>query len=180
MFIALLLCARYVELVARRRAGDAVERVARARPATAERLSAWPDRNVVESVGAASLVAGEHVLVRPGGTVPADGDVVDGRGNVEEAMLTGESQPRAKAPADAVLAGSVVRDGALVVRVTAAGEATRLAAIERLAERAANERPRIARVADRIAGWFVGTLLALAALTAACLVATSTRRARSR
>ena len=140
--------------------------MARARPATAERLPAWPDRNAIESVGAASLVAGEHVLVRPGGTVPADGDVVDGRGNVEEAILTGESRPRAKAPADPVLAGSVVRDGALVVRVTAAGEATRLAAIERLAERAANERPRIARLADRIAGWFVGTLLALAALTA--------------
>ncbi len=167
MFIALLLCARYVELVARRRAGDAVERVARARPATAERLAAWPDRNAVESVGAASLAVGEHVLVRPGGTVPADGEVVDGRGNVEEAILTGEAQPRAKTPGDAVLAGSVVRDGALVVRVSAAGETTRLAAIERLAERAANERPRIARLADRIAGWFVGTLLALAALTAA-------------
>jgi Cu2+-exporting ATPase len=140
--------------------------VARARPATAERLPAWPNRNIVESVGAASLVAGQHVLARPGGTLPADGDVVDGRANVEEAMLTGESQPRAKAPGDAVLAGSVVRDGALVVRVTAAGEATRLAAIERLAERAANVRPRIARVADRVAGWFVGALLALAALTA--------------
>jgi len=167
MFIALLLCARYVELVARRRAGDAVEAVARARPATAERLPAWPDRNETENVGAASLAAGDRVLVRPGGTVPADGDVVDGRGNVEEAILTGESQPRAKAPGDAVLAGSVVRDGALVVRVTAAGEATRLAAIERLTERAAGERPRIARVADRIAGWFVGVLLVLAAITAA-------------
>ncbi len=166
MFIALLLCARYVELVARRRAGDAVERVARARPATAERLPAWPDRNAIESVGAASLAAGEHVLVRPGGAVPADGNVVDGRGSVEEAILTGESQPRVKAPGDAMLAGSVVRDGALVMQVTAAGEATRLAAIERLAERAASERPRITRVADRIASWFVGTLLALAALTA--------------
>ncbi|MDH5246865.1 MAG: heavy metal translocating P-type ATPase, partial [Betaproteobacteria bacterium] len=166
MFIALLLCARYVELVARRRAGDAVERVARARPATAERLMAWPDNNAVESVGAASLAVGEHVLVRPGGTVPADGDVVEGQGSVEEAILTGEAQPRAKAPGNTVLAGSVVRDGALVVRVSAAGETTRLAAIERLAERAASERPRVARVADRIAGWFVGTLLVLAALTA--------------
>jgi Cu2+-exporting ATPase len=65
-----------------------------------------------------------------------------------------------------VLAGSVARDGALVVRVTAAGEATRLAAIERLVERAAGERPRVARVADRVAAWFVGTLLVLAAVTA--------------
>ena len=166
MFIALLLCARYVELVARRRAGDAVEAVARARPATAERLLAWPERQEAENVGAASLAEGDLVLVRPGASVPADGQVVDGRASVEEAILTGESRPRAKAPGAAVLAGSVVRDGALVVRVTAAGEATRLAAVERLAERAAGERPRVARVADRIAAWFVGALLVLAAITA--------------
>ncbi len=74
MFIALLLVARYVELVARRRAGDAVEAVARARPATAERLVAWPARSDVETVGAAALAAGDVVLVRPGATIPADGD----------------------------------------------------------------------------------------------------------
>jgi Cu2+-exporting ATPase len=166
MFIALLLCARYVELVARRRAGDAVESVARARPSTAERLPAWPARRDVETVGAASLAPGDFVLARAGGTLAADGEIVEGRAHVEESILTGESRPRALAPGDAVQAGSVVRDGALVVRVTAAGEATRLAAIERLAERAGAERPRIARVADRVAGWFVGALLVLAAGTA--------------
>ena len=166
MFIALLLCARYFEFVARRRAGDAIERVARARPATAERLPAWPRRQEVETVGAASLAAGDLVLVRPGSTIPADGDIVDGSAAIEEAVLTGESRPRAAATGDAVLAGSVVRDGALVVRVTASGEATRLAAVARLAERALGERPRIARVADRIAAWFVGALLVLAAATA--------------
>jgi Cu2+-exporting ATPase len=65
-----------------------------------------------------------------------------------------------------VLAGGIARDGALVVRVTAGGEDTRLAAIERLSERVAGERPRVARTADRIAGWFVGALLVLAAVTA--------------
>ncbi len=166
MFIALLLCARYVELVARRRAGDAVELVARARPAMAERLRAWPERHDVENVGAAALAEGEFVLVRAGATTPADGVVVEGRASVEEAVLTGESRPRARVPGDTVLAGSVVRDGALVVRVAATGEATRLAAIERLAERASGERPRIARMADRVAAWFVAVLLALAAITA--------------
>jgi P-type Cu2+ transporter len=165
MFIALLLLARYVELVARRRAGDAVEAVARARPATAERYVAWPARDV-ETVGAATLAAGDLVLVRPGATLPADGVVVEGRANVEEAILTGESRPQPRTADDAVLAGCVVRDGALVVRVIAAGEATRLAAVERLVERAASERPRIARVADRIAAWFVAALLVLAGLTA--------------
>ncbi len=166
MFIALLLCARYVEFVARRRAGDAVEIVARARPATAERLLAWPSQQASESIGAASLVAGDLVRVRPGAVMPADGRVVEGYGNVEEAILTGESRPHGKKPGDAVLAGSVVRDGALIVCVTAAGEATRLAGVERLTERAAGERPRVARVADRIAAWFVAVLLAFAAITA--------------
>ncbi len=166
MFIALLLLARYVELVARRRAGDAVEAVARARPATAERLVAWPARREVETVGAASLAAGDVVLVRAGGAIPADGEVVEGRGSVEEAILTGESRPRLMAPGDSVLAGCVARDGALVLRVTAAGEATRLAAVLRLVERAAGERPRVARVADRVASWFVGVLLVLAGIVA--------------
>ncbi len=166
MFIALLLVARYVELVARRRAGDAVEGVARARPATALRLAGWPADREVETVGAAALAVGDVVLVRPGGVIPADGEIVEGHASVEEAMLTGESRPRGRAAGDAVLAGSVVRDGALVMRVTAAGGETRLAAIERLVDRAAGDRPRVARVADRVATWFVGTLLVLAAATA--------------
>jgi Cu2+-exporting ATPase len=166
MFIALLLVARYVELMARRRAGDAVEVVARARPATAERYTAWPGSESVETVPAASLAAGEHVLVRPGATVPADGVVVSGRASVDDAILTGESLPSARGEGERVLAGGVARDGALVVRVSAGGEETRLAAIERLSERAAGERPRIARLADRIAAWFVGALLALAAAAA--------------
>jgi len=65
-----------------------------------------------------------------------------------------------------VLAGSVARDGALVIEVAAVGEGTRLAAIERLAERASGERPRVARIADRIAAWFVGALLVLATIAA--------------
>ena len=166
MFIALLLLARYLELAARRRAGDAIEAVARARPATAERLLQWPSTHVVEAVAAGSLAPGEFVLVRPGATIPADGVVEDGQASVEEALITGESRPLAKKRGATVLAGSVVRDGALVVAVEAAGESTRLAAIERLSERAASERPRVARAADRIAAWFVATLLLLAAGTA--------------
>jgi len=177
MFIALLLVARYVELAARRRAGDAIEAVARARPATAERLLGWPSRRDVETVGAASLAVGDLLLVRPGATVAADGEIVDGRANIEEAILTGESRPRAATPGDKVLAGSVSRDGVLVVRVCAAGAATRLAALERLAERAMGERPRVARVADRVARWFVGALLLLAAGTAIAWIEIDPQRA---
>ena len=166
MFIALLLIARYGELVARQKAGAAIELVARQRPAVAERFSAWPDRASVETIAAAQLAAGEIVLVRPGSVVPADGEIVDGHSHVEEAMLTGESLPHARMPGDAVLAGSVNRDGPLVVRVDAAGEATRLASVLRMVERAASERPAVARLADRAAAWFVGALLLLALGTA--------------
>ncbi len=166
MFIALLLIARYGELVARQKAGAAIELVARQRPAIAERIAAWPGDAAPATVASAQLAAGDIVLVRPGAVVPADGEIVDGQSHVEEAMLTGESVPRACAPGDAVLAGSVNRDGPLVVRVRVAGEATRLASVLRLVERAASERPAVARLADRVAAVFVGGLLLLAAVTA--------------
>ena len=166
MFIALLLIARFCELVARQKAGAAIERVARQRPAMAERLAAWPSDATPETVGAAQLSVGDHVLVRPGAIVPADGDIVDGHSHVEQAMLTGESVPHVRGPGDAVLAGSVNCDGPLVVVVRAAGEATRLASVLRLVERAASERPNVARMADRAAAWFVGALLLLAMATA--------------
>ena len=127
MFIALLLVARY------RRARRAAARGRRGRrrgqgapgDGTAHRRMAVRRARSKRSARA-SLAGNDIVLVRPGGIVPADGDVVEGRASVEEAILTGESRPRGRAVGDAVLAGSVVRDGALVVRVTAAGGATRL------------------------------------------------------
>ncbi len=165
MFVALLLVARYCELVARQRSAAAIEAIARQRPETAERLPAWPAVTGIETIAAATLATGDVVLVRAGATVPADGAVLDGRSHVEEAMLTGESAPRLRAVGDSVFAGAVNRESPLVLRVRAAGEATRLAAILRLTEHAAATRPAIARLADRIAGIFVGALLLVAVLT---------------
>ena len=112
---------------------------------------------------ATRLVVGDVVRVSPGMTFPADGSVIEGRSSVEEAVLTGESRPRDKQAGDPVLAGSINRESPLIVRVTACGESTRLAAIARMIERAASERPRAARLADRVAAWFVAVLLAIAA-----------------
>jgi Cu2+-exporting ATPase len=166
MFVALLSVARWLEIVARHRAGAAIESAARTMPAVAERVSGWPQSSKTENVAATALVRGDHVLARPGATIPADGVVVDGSGGVEEAILTGESRPQRRGPGDAVLAGSVVRDASLIVEVHAAGDATRLAAIARLAERAASERPRFCRIADRAASFFVLALLAVTAIAA--------------
>ncbi len=165
MFIALLLVARYVEFQVRRRAGEAIEGVARVRPVVADRLERWPDSDVATRVTAATLRADDVLLVRAGAVVPADGVVLEGQCHVEEAILTGEARACAKEPGSRVLAGSMARDGTLVVRVTAVGEATRLAAVERLVQRAASERPRAARLADVVASRFVTALLAVAAVT---------------
>jgi Cu2+-exporting ATPase len=104
--------------------------------------------------------------VATGATLPADGAVVAGRSSVEEAILTGESAPRSKGVGDRVLAGSINCESPLVVRVVAAGEATALRGVARLAERASAERPTVARLADRVASRFVAGLLAVAAAAA--------------
>jgi Cu2+-exporting ATPase len=166
MFIALLLVARYVEFRASERAGAAIETIARDRPHIAQRLTSYPASDEIECVVASRLIAGDVVQVAAGASVPADGDVLAGRSSVEEALLNGESWPRAKAPGSRVLAGSVNRESPLLVRVTAAGESTAAAALSRLVLRAAEARPRIARTADRAAGWFVSALLVIAAGTA--------------
>ena len=165
MFVALLLVARLVELRARQRAGDAIESIARDLPDSAERVPGYPASFAAETVAAVALRPGDCIRVATGASIPADGDVVEGHSSVEEAVLTGESWPRSKVPGDTVLAGSINRESPLLVRVSAAGEATTLAALGRLVERAASERPRVARIADRVAGWFVAALLVLALAT---------------
>ncbi len=177
MFVALLLTARYLELRARQRGAEAIEALARAMPALAERLRGWPASVEAETVAGATLARGDLVRVRPGATLPCDGIVVDGRSDVEEAILTGESRPHRRGVGDAVLAGCVNRQGVLIVRVDAAGDATRLAAVARMAEAAASARPRIATLADRTAAVFVAALLALTVVVALAWLAVEPERA---
>ena len=158
MFIFLLLTGRFLEMNARRRAGAAVEELVKLIPATTTRLPNWPLRDE-EKVPVARLAVGDHVLVRPGETLPADGVVAEGNSAVSEAMLTGESLPVSKSANARVVGGSLNQASPLVVRVDRLGADTRLASIVRLLDRAQSEKPRIGKLADRAAAWFVGLLL---------------------
>jgi len=158
MFIFLLLTGRFLEMNARRRAGAAVEELVKLIPAATTRLPNWPARDE-EQVPVARLVVGDHLLVRPGETLPADGVVVEGDSAVSEAMLTGESLPVTKTVHSKVVGGSLNQASPLVVRVDRLGADTRLASIVRLLDRAQSEKPRIGQLADRAAAWFVGLLL---------------------
>lgn len=158
MFVFLLLGARYLEMQVRERAVQAQERLARVTPLTAERfLATDPERT--EKIAAACLQPGDRVRVRPGDTVPADGVVISGISATDESLLTGESRSQTKRAGDTVIGGSVNLEGALELQVTRAGEDTALAGILRLLDRAQAEKPRIARMADQAARYFVAALL---------------------
>jgi Cu2+-exporting ATPase len=156
-------------MMARQKAARSVETLARAIPAFATRLASWPAGSMDaagERVAVAELRAGDAVQIRPGETVPADGCVLDGESAADESLLTGESRPVPKRAGDALIGGSTNTASPLVMRVERVGEATRVAAIQRLMERAAAERPRLVEMADRVAGRFIVALLLLAVATA--------------
>jgi Cu2+-exporting ATPase len=161
MFVFLLLGARYLESRMRARATRAQQHLVRLAPAVAERVL---DRATArtELAAVASLGRGDCVMVRPGATVPADGVVAEGSSALDESMLTGEARPIAKGPGDAVVGGALNVQSPLMIEVTRVGEATVLAGIVRLLERAQAEKPRIAQLADSLAQWFVAALLAIA------------------
>ena len=159
MFAFFLLASRYLEMGARHRAGQAAEELVKLLPATATRLRDGTE----EVVAVADLVPGDLVLIRPGETVPADGQVQAGSSSVDESLLTGESLPRPRTLGDALVGGSVNVESPLQMRVEKVGEDTMVSAIVRLLDRAQAEKPALARLADRVAGWFVGALLLIAA-----------------
>ena len=161
--IDVMLLGHWVEMRSVRQASGALGELARLMPDTADRLR--PDGSV-ESVPASDLRVGDLVLLRPGASVPADGEVREGTSEVSEAMLTGESRPVRKEPGARVIAGTINGDGSLRVRVTAIGEQTALAGIMRLVAEAQRSKSRTQVLADKAAGWLFYTALAVAALTA--------------
>ncbi len=158
MFVFFLLTARYFELVARARATAAQENLVRMVPAMATRITAQGD----DIVPVAELRPGDHVRVRPGESLPADGHVLEGNSSVDEALLTGESTPVTKTAGDAVIGGSVNIEGPLIMCVQHTGVDTVLSAVLRLLDRAQTEKPRLTQLADRAASWFVSAVLLLA------------------
>jgi len=166
MFVFLLLGGRYLELLARARAGSALQRLARAEVASAERLVA-PTSLETLTIPAARLVPGDRVLVRTGEAVPADGEMEGPPSEVSEAWLSGESRALARRPGDALTGGSVNAGRAFVMRVKRVGDDTAAASLRRLMERALEDRPHWVAAAERAGGAFVAFVLVAAAAAAA-------------
>ncbi|HVM52252.1 MAG TPA: heavy metal translocating P-type ATPase, partial [Acidimicrobiales bacterium] len=146
--ITIMLLGHWQEMKALGRASSALQALADLLPDEAERLD---DEGRPETVGLGDLRSGDVLLVRSGGRVPADGEIIDGTAEMDESMVTGESRPVAKAAGDKVVAGTVSTDSAIRVRVDAVGEHTALAGIQRLVSEAQSSRSRAQALADRFA-----------------------------
>jgi len=162
MFTFLLLVSRYFEWTVRQRSNESVERLAHALPLMANRL----DEGSEEVIAASLLKVDDVVLIRPGETIPADGEVLVGESSVDESLLSGESRPVHKRIGDHLVGGSINIENPLQVRVLSVGSDTVLSSIYAMIERAQADKPPIAQLADRIASRFILAILTVAALVA--------------
>lgn len=166
LLIVIMLLGHWIEMRSIAQTTSALDSLASLMPDEAERVVGDPDGGRTETVAPADLVQGDVVIVRPGGRVPADGVIIDGTAELDESMITGESDLVARKVGDKVVAGTITADSAITVRVRAVGDDTTLAGIQRLVAQAQNSTSRAQRLADRAAGWLFWFALGAAALTA--------------
>jgi Cu+-exporting ATPase len=159
--ITLVLLGKLLEARAKARTSEAIEALLRLQPKTAriERDGQWIE------VAVDALMPGDVFMVRPGESIPVDGEVLDGASSVDEAMLTGESMPVGKGAGDRVFAATANGHGALRCRATGVGEHTLLAGIIRLVGEAQGSKAPVQRLADRISAIFVPVVCVIALLT---------------
>jgi Cu2+-exporting ATPase len=159
--VTIMLLGHWMEMRAIGSAQSALRELAKLLPDRAERITDVG----IELIPATELREGDRVLVRPGAQVPADAEVYEGGSDVNESMITGESQPVKKQAGDEVIAGTVNGNGSLRVKITRTGENTMLAGIMRLVEEAQQSRSNAQALADRAASWLTFVALGVAIIT---------------
>jgi Cu2+-exporting ATPase len=155
MFAFFLLLGRYAEMKVRHRAGESGNRLLRLLPESAIRLLGSEQKVIARS----QIEVGDTLLVKAGSTLPADGVVVEGNSGVDESALTGESHVVRKERGSKLLAGTINREAPITMAVTSTGNDTQISLVVRLLERARQEKPGIAHLADRVASHFVKVIL---------------------
>jgi Cu+-exporting ATPase len=162
VIISLTLLGQLLELKARSKTSAAIKALLGLAPKTARRIN--PDRTE-DDVPLSHVHVGDSLRVRPGEKVPVDGVVIEGKSSVDESMLTGESIPVSKRPGDKLIGATLNTSGALVMRSERVGAQTMLAQIVQLVAQAQRSRAPMQSMADRVAGWFVIAVVAVALAT---------------
>ena len=162
MILTLITLGKFLETRSRGKTSQAITRLMDLAPKTAMVLREGTEVELpVEEVRVDDLI-----VVRPGGRIPVDGVVVEGSSSVDESALTGESLPVEKAPGDPVAAASINKSGSFTFQALRVGEDTTLAQMIRLVEEAASSKAPIAKLADKVAGVFVPSVIGIAVVTA--------------
>lgn len=162
LLVVIMLLGHWLEMRSLAQTTSALDSLAALLPDEAEKV----DGDHTITVSPADLRVGDLVVVRPGGSVPVDGVIVAGRADMDESIVTGESRPVAKGVGASVTAGTVATDSGLRIQVSATGDDTALAGIQRLVAEAQNSSSRAQRLADRAAGWLFWFALFSAAAAA--------------
>lgn len=162
LLVVIMLLGHWIEMRSLAQTTSALDSLAALLPDEAEKV----DGETTVTVAPAELQVGDVVVVRPGGRVPADGRIVQGSASMDESMITGESRPVRRGDGDQVVAGTVATDSGVRVEITAVGQDTALAGIQKLVTEAQNSSSRAQRLADRAAGWLFWFALGAAAVTA--------------
>lgn len=153
--VTIMLLGHWLEMASVMKAESALDAIRQLLPDYAEKLVVGEPQKVLVS----QLAVGDHVLVRPGGSIPADGEISEGSSTINEAAITGESKPVPKTTGDGVIAGTVNQDGSLTIKVTKLGEDTALAGIMRLVSEAQASKSKTQVLADKAA--FALTIIAM-------------------
>ncbi|WP_442922279.1 heavy metal translocating P-type ATPase [Microbacterium sp. MEJ108Y] len=162
LLIVIMLLGHWIEMRSLAQTTSALDSLAALLPDEAEKV----EGDTTVTVAPADLLVGDVVVVRPGGRVPADGRIVQGSASMDESMITGESRPVRRSDGDQVIAGTVATDSGVRVEITAIGEDTALAGIQKLVTEAQSSSSRAQRLADKAAGWLFWFALGAAAITA--------------
>ncbi|WP_445246412.1 heavy metal translocating P-type ATPase [Microcoleus sp. OTE_8_concoct_300] len=161
VIIALLLLGRLLENRAKGQTSEAIRSLMGLQAKTARVI-----RNGREvDIPIAEVVLEDVILVRPGEKIPVDGEIIDGSSTIDEAMVTGESVPVKKQPGDEVIGATINKTGSFKFRATRVGKDTFLAQIVKLVQQAQGSKAPIQRLADRVTGWFVPVVIAIAIAT---------------
>ncbi len=160
--IDVMLLGHWIEMRSVRQASGALQELSKLIPDTAERII---ENGEVETVEVSRLEKGDLVLIRPGASTPADGEVIKGQSTMNESMITGESKPVPKDVGDQVVSGTINGDGSLTVKINAVGDETVLAGIMRLVEEAQKSKSKTQILADKAAGWLFFVAIGVALIT---------------
>ncbi|MFZ6748252.1 heavy metal translocating P-type ATPase [Undibacterium sp. Ren11W] len=164
MFVCLLLAARFIEAQVQAKTTAALRVLTRLSPMLANRLLAHPESRLSESVEVQHLQLGDFLLVSAGEQIPADGRVVVGESECDEALMTGESHPVPKQIGSEVIAGSINLNGVLVMQAEQVGSQTQLSSLVGMMERAATEKPPLVLLADKHASTFLIVIMSIAVM----------------